>query len=260
MLTKTKQYLILIAKGFCMGAADIVPGVSGGTMAFILGIYQELIDAIVTLRWKFLLLLGTGVLSAVLVLSIPLEYALLSQPALVWSFFFGLVVASVVVVFKRVTAWTPTLVVATIFGALCAYIFVGLVPVDTPETPWFLILCGAVAISAMILPGISGSFLLVLLGKYEFILSAINTRDVLPIIYIGIGAVIGIVVFARVLKWVFARFHDITVAVLIGLMIGSLRKIWPFAYADQGQELHIVLLILLGAFTVFALEYFAQKQ
>ncbi len=267
MLTTTKQYLTLIAKGFCMGAADIVPGVSGGTMAFILGIYEELIGAIAQFGtkgfWKklhFLIPVGVGILSAIALLSLPLELLLTTQPTMVWSFFFGLVLASIVLVSRRIKKWSPRLMVSALFGVLVAYVIAGLVHVSTPESPWFLMLSGAIAICAMILPGISGAFLLVLLGKYEFILSAVNNRELMPIIYVGIGAIVGILVFSRALKWLFGHYHDLTVALLIGLMIGSLRKLWPFDYATEGEFGTVISAVIVGMALVTIIEYLAHRK
>lgn len=251
-----KDYLIIALKGVCMGSADIVPGVSGGTMAFILGIYEELIDSIRTigqpyflqavfrfrikdilliLNWPFLLALGLGILTAIFTLARGLEWMLENQPVYLWSFFFGLVLASIIAVNKRVKKWSPPLVGLLLLGALGAYVLVGAVPVQTPNDWWFLILSGAVAICAMILPGISGAFILVLLGKYQYVLGAVNgfldtfeLEYLFTIVLVGIGAVVGLVTFAQVLSWLFKRYHDGTVAVLIGLMLGSLRKVWPW--------------------------------
>jgi len=249
------EYLGLVARGVCMGAADIVPGVSGGTMAFILGIYEELIDAIrtlgrphfleavlkfrikdvlKTLNWEFLLAVATGIFIAIITLSHALESLLVNQPVFLWSFFFGLVLASVLVVSKRVKRWTPQLVIALMFGAVGAYVLVGLVPVQTPNDWWFLIISGAVASCALILPGISGAFLLVLLGKYQYVLGSVNDlragelNAAVPLILVAIGAVVGLVSFAQILGWLFKQYHDLTVSLLIGLMVGSLRKIWPW--------------------------------
>lgn len=287
MIHVAKRHLLLVLKGFCMGAADIVPGVSGGTMAFILGIYEELINAIrlfgqrkfwadivrgkfhhaFTLpKWGFLISVGSGIVMAGLLLAHPLEYLFEHHPVFVWSFFFGLVCASVLVVAARIKRWKPRHIVGLIFGVLVAYVIVGLVPVETPDAPWFLVLCGAIAICAMILPGISGAFLLVLLGKYEFVLSAVNNREVLPIIYIGIGAVVGIISFSQVLGWLFRKYHDPTVAILTGLMIGSLRKIWPWKVGEMNtlpvlddSTLTIVFLMIAGAALVGCIEYIAHK-
>ncbi|HMQ50655.1 MAG TPA: DUF368 domain-containing protein [Anaerolineae bacterium] len=243
------DYAGIAARGFAMGAADVVPGVSGGTMAFILGIYEELIESLrqplslkiirlalnfkikevlQAVNWQFLGSLGIGILAAIFTLASFLESALVNYPALVWSFFFGLVVASIFTVIKRVKRWGLLTYAAAIVGTIAAYITVGLVPIQTPEDAWFIFLSGFIAICAMILPGISGSFILVLLGKYQYILSAVTNRDFLTLIIFSLGCGIGLVTFAQVLGWLFKRYHDVTVAVLIGLMVGSLRKIWPW--------------------------------
>ncbi len=248
----TKRTLIdyagLVLRGFCMGASDVVPGVSGGTIAFILGIYEELIDSIKTIDlkliklllsfklkevfevvpWRFLLSILFGILLAVFSLARGLEWLLENQPQIVWSFFFGLVLASGITVSKRINRWSRGAVAAAIIAAVAAYFIVGLVPVSTPDALWSIFLSGMIAICAMILPGISGSFILVLLGKYQSILSAVNNRDILTLSVFAAGAAIGIVTFAQIVSWLFKRYHDITVAALMGLMLGSLRKLWPW--------------------------------
>ncbi|MCP4665291.1 MAG: DUF368 domain-containing protein [Deltaproteobacteria bacterium] len=257
---------LLVAKGFCMGASDLVPGVSGGTMALILGIYEELIDAIrsfdlkslgflATLRiraflksvsWQFLLTLGIGIFSAILTLAKVLTWLLQNQPVLIWSFFFGLIVASVVSVSRRVETWQFSTWSCLFGGIIGTYFLVGLVPVSTPNDPWYLFLSGAVAICAMILPGISGSFILVLLGKYQYVLEAVNNRDLFVLSLVAAGAFIGIVLFSRLLGWLLKRHHDLMVALLTGLMLGSLRKVWPWkatikSYVDgQGDVIPLV--------------------
>ena len=259
-----------------MGSADVVPGVSGGTMAFILGIYQELIESIRALgqpdfwnalirfrigkifqivNWRFLGALFAGIVLALVTLAPIIEWLLEHQPVFLWSFFFGLVLASVVVVSRRIDRWTPPLWLALALGALVAFIVVGLVPVQTPEAPWFLILSGILASSAMILPGISGSFILLLIGKYEFVINALNQRDVVSIGMVGVGAAIGLIVLSQILGWLFRRYHDMTVAVLAGFMLGSLRKIWPWkevveTYFDRhGVELPLIERNVLPALT-----------
>ena len=243
------EYAGLLGRGFAMGTADVVPGVSGGTMAFILGIYEELIDSIrtvgrkeflqplFTLRWKiafqvlnwpFLVAVLAGIGLAVLSFARILEWLLLNQPVYVWSFFFGLVLASVFAVKKRIKRWNATLLALLVAGTIAAFYLVGIVPVETPNDWWFLFFSGALAICAMILPGISGAFILLILGKYQYILTAVNDRDIMPIALVGAGAVVGLVSFAQVLGWLFKRYHDPTVALLIGLMLGSLRKVWPW--------------------------------
>lgn len=243
------DYVALLVKGFLMGSADVVPGVSGGTMAFITGIYEELlgsiravgrpnfINAVLKFRWKeifsilnwqFLLAIFSGIVVAVLTLAPLLERLLEEYPVLLWSFFFGLVAASVLVVSRRVKKWSIPLWLALAIGTVVAFWIVGLIPTQTPESWWFLMLSGAIAICAMILPGISGSFILVLLSKYEFFVSAVTELDIISLAFAGIGAVIGLVSFAQILSWLFKRYHDLTVALLTGLMVGSLRKIWPW--------------------------------
>lgn len=256
------DYLKLVLSGYLIGGANVVPGVSGGTMAFILGIFQELVAslrmagqpeffrALLSLRlreaWRlingnFLAAIMAGTLAAVITLAPGLEWMLVNQPVIIWSFFFGLVLASVLLIVVSIRRWTIGPAAALLLGAVGSYLIVGLVPVQTPETWWFLMLSGGLAICAMILPGISGSFLLVLLGKYEFFVRAVNTRDLVPIIWAGIGAAVGLVTFAQLLSWLFKRYHDLTMAVLTGFMLGSLRKVWPWketleTYVDRHGE------------------------
>lgn len=250
-----KEYGGITLRGICMGASDIVPGVSGGTMAFILGIYEELINSIKTLgdkefllavgtfkvkkvlqlfNWEFLFALALGILIAIVALAGILESLLHNQPVYVWSFFFGLVLASAFVVSKRIKQWNIGKFALLLLGALFGYILVGIVPLQTPNTWWFWMLTGAIVSCALILPGISGAFLLVLLGKYLDVLAAVNgvldgDFSQLPIlIFLALGAAIGLITFSQVLSWLFKGYHDLTVALLIGLMLGSLRKIWPW--------------------------------
>ena len=240
--------LLLFVKGICMGAADVVPGVSGGTMAFILGIYEELIRSIKSfdlkalnllgrfqvrplldhVAWRFMLALGAGILTAIFSLAKGLSWLLENEPVLIWSFFFGLVLASALTVSRRIENWRFSVWVCIPVGAVGAYLLVGIVPFETPKTAWFLFLSGALAICAMILPGISGSFVLVLLGKYHQVLQAVNQRDIATLATVATGAVIGIVAFSRFLEWLFRNWRDGTIAFLTGLMLGSLRKVWPW--------------------------------
>jgi putative membrane protein len=202
-----KDYIGLSLRGFLMGAADVVPGVSGGTMAFILGIYDELIDSIRAiipflkdllqlrwrqafndLPWRFLIALGLGIAVAILSLSRFMHWALENHPTPVYAVFLGLIVASVYVVRTRVKAWTPANLLMAVLSTLGAYILVGLTPTQTPEALWFIFLSGALAICAMILPGISGAFILVLLGKYQYILGALNQLNIPAILVFMAGA------------------------------------------------------------------------
>lgn len=297
------SYPVLAAKGFCMGAADVVPGVSGGTMAFMLGIYEELIRTIRSfdtgfvrllfgfriraalehVNWRFLLPLILGISGAIFSLAKLLSWVLQNHPVLIWSFFFGLILASVFTVSKHLHQWTPALIVWMLVGAAGIYFLVGLVPVDTPTAPWFLVISGAVAICAMILPGISGSFILVLMGKYQFVLDAVNNRDFLTLLLVATGAGIGLVSFARFLSWVLRKYHDATIAFLTGLMLGSLRKVWPWKKAlstvvtEDGSapsptlgnalpnvgttEVFLALgLMILGAAAIFILHHMARGK
>ena len=242
------NYLILGTKGFCMGAANVVPGVSGGTMALILGIYEELINAIRSLNlkflrliallkireaissvsWPFLLPVGLGVLLATLSLAKALSWLLHNYPVIVWSFFFGLILSSIFAVAKVIKEWRILTFIATGLGAIVAYFLFGLMPAATPDASWFIFLSGFLAICAMILPGVSGAYVLVLLGKFHYILEAINNKDLGTLLVLIAGALVGLLSFVRVIGWLLKRHHDLTMAILIGLMLGSLRKIWPW--------------------------------
>lgn len=246
----------------------MVPGVSGGTMAFILGIYEELIEAIKSfdlkslqlllacqfrrlldhISWKFLLAVGIGILTAIFTLAHILSWLLQNRPVFIWSFFFGLILASVVTVSRRVQTWQLSTWLCLAGGTIGSYFLVGLVPVSTPNAPWFLILCGAVAICAMILPGISGSFILLLLGKYQYVLEAVNQKDFLVLGLVAVGACGGIIAFSRLLGWLLKRYHDLMVAVLTGLMLGSLRKVWPWKETlESAADIHGRLVPLVQA-------------
>jgi len=231
-----------------MGSADTVPGVSGGTIAFIFGVYEELIFSIKKLTGEvlrlilqgkvrkaigetplqFLVPLGLGLVAAIATLAQVVSRLLDTQPVLVWSFFFGLLLASIFIIKKRVTVWNSKNYTVLALSALVAYVMVGLVPVQTPATLTAFFLSGMVAIMAMILPGVSGSFLLILLGKYEQVLGAVTNRDILVLGAVALGAAVGIAVFSRVLSWLFNNYHNVVVASLTGFMIGSLRKVWPW--------------------------------
>ena len=248
MERKLKDYLFLALKGMAMGAADVVPGVSGGTIAFIVGIYDELINSIKSINvhsikllftgkiaafWKAIngnflcsLLLGIGI--SVFSLAKLITYLLVHEPVLVWSFFFGLVLASTWFVSKDIKEWNWKTITSFILGALVAYYITVATPAETPTNLFFIFLCGAIAICAMILPGISGSFILVLLGKYFYIMEAVKTFNIPVMLVFICGAAIGITSFSRVLSFALRRFHDITISVLAGFMLGSLNKVWPW--------------------------------
>lgn len=239
------DYIGLSALGFAMG----LPGVSGSAMALILGIYEELVDAarsvldpqvikllirfkikkaLDLVPWKVILAVTSGIGLALLTTPYLFKWVLENYPSLIWAFFFGLVLASVFTVGKRVKTWNVARVLSVLVGAAGAYIFVGLVPVETPNTWWFLFLTGFLTMCAMVLPGVSGSFVLILLGKYYYLLSAVTNLDVISLLMVAVGAGVGGASFAQVLSWLFKHYHDMTVALLIGLLLGSLRKVWPW--------------------------------
>lgn len=243
-----KDYALLTLKGIGMGAADVVPGVSGGTIAFIVGIYEELIDSIKSINltslkmlcslkfsrfWKavngnFLLAILSGIGLSVFSLAKLITYLLVQEPVLVWSFFFGLVLASIWFVSREIAQWNAKTVIAFAAGAVAAYAITITTPAETSNDLWFIFLCGAIAICAMILPGISGSFILVLLGKYFFIMDAVKSLRISVLLVFAGGSVIGISLFSRALSYALHRFHDITIAILSGFMLGSLNKVWPW--------------------------------
>ena len=246
------QYLVITLKGMAMGAADVVPGVSGGTIAFISGIYEELLTSISSINlstfkllkskglkaaWKsingnFLIALLLGIFISVISLSKLISYLLENEPILVWSFFFGLVLASILFIGKQISKWNILTVVFLLIAAILAYYITTLEPlVSENSSPLFLFLAGALAICAMILPGISGAFILVLLGAYKPVLDAIHNKDFKLLAILAIGAVVGLLSFSKVLKWLFDHYRNLTLTVLTGFIIGSLNKIWPWKRA-----------------------------
>ncbi len=243
-----KEYLLITLKGMGMGAADVVPGVSGGTIAFITGIYQELIDSIKSVNFVTLKLLFTGKFKAfweavngtflisllfgigisVLSLAKGLKYLLDHQPILIWSFFFGLIIASAIYVAKEIKQWKVSTVLSLLAGTVIAYAITVITPAEANTSYGFIFLSGSIAICAMILPGISGSFILVLLGMYKFILGSVSEFN-LPVIAIFLmGAAIGIVIFSNILSWLLNKYYTQTIALLAGFMVGSLNKVWPW--------------------------------
>jgi len=297
------QYLVVTFKGMAMGAADVVPGVSGGTIAFISGIYEELITSInninlslfkvikekgIKTAWEqlngnFLLALFIGIGISVLSLAKLVSWLLENEPILIWSFFFGLVIASILVVGKQVKKWNLVTLFAMIAGAVLAYFITTLPPSDNVDSLPFLFLSGAIAVCAMILPGISGAFILVLLGSYKTIINAVHNLDIKIITVVGVGAIFGLLSFARLLKWMFNHYKNSTLALLTGFIIGSLNKIWPwkrvletktiaekvitidenispFAFDGDNQLLYALIAAVIGFSLIFILEKSASKK
>lgn len=300
---KITDYIFITLKGIAMGAADVVPGVSGGTIAFISGIYEELItsinninlDLFKTLKesgfkvfWEkangnFLLALFIGIFTSLFSLATLVSWLLENEPVLLWSFFFGLVTASVFFVGKEITAWNMKSVIALILGAGIAYYITTLPPNENIDSLPFMFLSGALAVCAMILPGISGAFILVLLGSYKTILEAVHERDIKIVVTVAVGAIFGLLSFARLLKWMFNHYKNITLALLTGFIIGSLNKIWPwkrvletkvfgdkkiiidtntspFSYEGDPQILYAIIAALVGFSLIFILEKTASKK
>ena len=301
-----KDYFLISLKGIAMGAADVVPGVSGGTIAFISGIYEELLGSISNINvgllatikkegvkkaWakvngNFLVSLLIGIAISIVSLAKLISSLLESHPILVWSFFFGLVLASVIYIVKQITNWNILTIVLLILGSFVAYKLTTLSPmVSENSSPFFLFFAGAVAICAMILPGISGAFILVLLGAYKQVLDAVNNRDLGKIVLVGAGAVVGLLIFSKVLKWLFSNYKNYTLAVLTGFIIGSLNKIWPwkkvisyrmnshgeqvpfnelsispFSYDGNPQIMQAIALALTGFTLILVLEKIAVKK
>ncbi|MFW5708235.1 MAG: DUF368 domain-containing protein, partial [Bacteroidota bacterium] len=243
-----KDYSLLTARGLAMGVADVIPGVSGGTIAFITGIYEELINSIksvnrqfftllfskgIAAAWKhingnFLLAVFSGVLLSIFSLASLITWLLDKHPKMVWAFFFGLIVASALHVGRTITKWNATTIISMLVGtAIAAWITIA-TPATTPQTMWFILISGSIAITAMILPGISGSFILLLLGKYEFILNAVKDLKIDVILVFAVGCVLGIISFSNIISWFFKKFLNATMALLTGFMLGSLNKLWPW--------------------------------
>lgn len=243
-----KQYIGLVFKGMGMGAADVIPGVSGGTIAFISGIYEELLDSIKSINYqsiklllnlkfkefaeainlKFLLSLFCGIGISIVSIANILKHLLETQPILIWSFFFGLIAASTILIGRKIKTKTIWNLLALLIGAAIAYFITASTPTETPNDLWFIFASGAIAICAMILPGISGAFILLLLGKYHYILSALSDLKIGIILVFIAGAFTGLLSFSNILSWLLKKYHDLTVAVLTGFMFGSLNKVWPW--------------------------------
>lgn len=243
-----RDYVMIMVKGLCMGAADVVPGVSGGTIAFITGIYDELLDSLkrctpaallmikkdgLVKTWhyingNFLLALFGGILISLKTLAAVVLIAMEAYPVLVWAFFTGLILASIYLLAKQQSAWGVRHWLALLIGAAVVVGISLLAPAQLPGHWWVLFLGGFVAICAMILPGISGSFILLLVGLYPVFLNAIRTFDILALASFGAGCICGLMVFSRFLSWLLHRYHSITLATLIGFLVGSLSVTWPW--------------------------------
>lgn len=303
-------------KGFAMGAANVIPGVSGGTIALLTGIFNELIEALnailsvsswkllikgeVKELWKnihgtFLLWLFVGVIVSVFSLAKLMEYVLAYHPIQTWAFFFGLIIVSAAFMLSDIKKWKTADTLWLVFGIALGAVICLLSPTQTTDASWFILICGAIAICTMILPGISGSFILVLFGKYEYIMSAISELNWPVLIMFGIGCVIGLAAFSKFLHWLIAHYERPTLITLIGFTLGSLVKVWPWsdkfsiataqllregqtaeearigveALVDIGTDLSTlinpqifsaIIWMLIGAVLVIALEWLGHKN
>lgn len=301
-----KEYIAVGFKGLAMGAADVVPGVSGGTIAFISGIYEELVASISNINfsllktlqkegfkvaWKqlngsFLAALFIGVLISILSLAKTIKYLLENEPILLWSFFFGLVMASIIFIGRQVEKWNYKLLLLAVFGAAFGYTITIVSSTSITEINYlFLVFAGAIASCAMILPGISGSYILLLMGVYPIVMTAITNRDVKIISAIGVGVVLGLLFFSKLLKWLFSKYKNEMLVVLTGIMFGSLNKVWPwkitvttylnshgetkplleqsispFSFDGDPQLMLSILLALSGFFIIIAMERVAKLK
>ena len=280
-----KEIILIFLKGLFMGSADIVPGVSGGTIALITGIYERLIYAISRIRFSFLkpllkanfsdfkeklieeidfelfipLILGIGI--AFITLAKVISYLLDTQTAYTFSFFLGLILASAYILYTRLENFNIRLIIISLIGIILSYIFVGLNPIAANHSLIVIFISGLIAICAMILPGISGSFLLLLLGQYQYMLNALNSRNLIEIFVFGIGAVIGILGFSKLLNYLLERYESATMAFLIGIMVGTLRlPIIKITSTIQGSWIPCISLALIAFVLIIVLEKKFKKE
>ncbi|GIM49383.1 DUF368 domain-containing protein [Capnocytophaga stomatis] len=298
------DYILISLKGMAMGAADVVPGVSGGTIAFISGIYEELIDSISKINlgafkilrkegfasfWKhingsFFLALFLGIGISVFSLAKGIKWLLANEPISVWSFFFGLMVACILFLAKSVEKWSLATILVMIVSFLAAYGITTLPPLGSHDGLIFLFFAGALAICAMILPGISGAFILVLLGAYDTVLTAVDEKNIKVLAVVAAGAVFGLLSFSKILKWLFEHHRNLTIASLTAFIVGSLNKVWPWkqvistkidahgkviplleksvlpsSYDGNPQVILAIVMALVGFFLLYGLEKWAGK-
>ncbi|MFA8301411.1 MAG: DUF368 domain-containing protein [Hyphomicrobiales bacterium] len=305
-----KEYISLLFKGIAMGAANVIPGVSGGTIALITGIFERIINSIKNIDLKaikllfsgqfkefakkidlyFLIAVFVGIFIAIVSLARLFDYLFTNYPVYIWSYFFGLVLASVYFVGKTIEKWKLSVWITFIIGALIAIGISLLNPAKENDSFIYLILCGVISICSMILPGLSGSFVLILMGNYQLVMiHAINNRDIMTLLPVAIGAVIGLIAFSHILSWVFKSYKDQTISILTGFILGSLSILWPWQkpvfltdatgniiykkgeqiiagydkYLPNGfnsQVIFAIILLIIGILSIYAIEKVASKQ
>lgn len=289
------SYLVLALKGVAMGAANVIPGVSGGTIAFMTGIYKELVDSLKSIDgnavrlfftgkfkefWKtingnFLLAVFAGVVISIFSLAKLMQYLLETHPIQIWSFFFGLILVSTAFIMKDLGKFSLKNVLSFIVGAAFGVFICIATPATTPDSMLFIFLCGAVTFCTMILPGISGSFILLLLGKYAFMLDAVGSVKVGILLVFALGAAVGLVCFSHFLSWLLKKYYNATLSMLCGLMCGSLLKVWPWKqtletgvdrplwpgqFAGDPQLASAIVWMLVGAALIAAITLAAKKS
>ncbi|MGB0981461.1 MAG: DUF368 domain-containing protein [Winogradskyella sp.] len=313
------DYLIITLKGIAMGAADVVPGVSGGTIAFISGIYEELIESIDKINlgvlkiwkqngfktaWKaingnFLLALFMGIAISILSLAKLIKWLLHNEAIILWAFFFGLVLASILFIAKQIKKWSAKIILAIIITSIISYFITLAEPFASPDSPFYLLFCGFIAIIAMILPGVSGAFILLILGAYQTAIDTINNlvegittlnfevfKDAfIKFLLLAVGAIVGLKVFSKALNWMFKHQKNLTLAILTGFMIGSLNKIWPWkavlktrinshgetvtlldksilpsSYNGDNQLVTAIIVVIIGFATIIILEQLGKQK
>ena len=268
-------------KGCCMGAADVVPGVSGGTMALLLGIYPELLASLAalsdkalwrdaaSLRWRpvldrvnirFLLPLSLGIGATMLGLARVVEAVLARWPLQLWSFFCGLILGSALVIGSNQVAWRPGRVLLVLASLAAAWLFMGLAPTVTPTVPWFLFLCGWLAVGAMLLPGVSGAWVMVMMGQYGPVLAAVNNRELDVVLVVLAGSMVGLLTVSKALLWLYRRWTQPMLAVLVGIMAGSVRRIWPWNTAAESAGAEAAPVFLGLSFPDFTPGYAASAE
>lgn len=282
------KYIVIYLKGMLMGIADLVPGVSGGTIALITGIYERLINAIAsanldTLKqifkgeivkvWRqidgwFLLAVFAGILTSIFLFASLLKILFTDYPVLTWSFFFGLIIASALLLLKKNWVANPLQCLFLILGTILGYVLSTQSLGYLPDGSVGIFIAGMIAISAMILPGISGSLILILLGKYQTLLNAVHDRNWVTLVFFGCGCVIGLMIFSRILKWLLAHFHNATIYTLAGLMLGTLFKVWPWKSNDTNllptthpePQMLLSILLMLAAYIFVWLLFKLDKK
>ncbi len=319
MQKSLKDYIVIAIKGLAMGAADVVPGVSGGTIAFISGIYEELIETInkidlqffkvwkkeglkqawITYNLSFIVALFSGIAISILSLAKLIKWLLFNEPLLLWAFFFGLVLASILYIGKQISTWNIKVFGSLLIASVLSYTITIVEPIASPDSNLYLLFCGFIAIIAMILPGVSGAFILLLLGAYQTFIDILNQlRDGLvkldfdllwgaisKIIFIAIGAILGLKLFSKILNWMFKNHKNVTLAVLTGFMIGSLNKLWPWKevlswrmnshdqkvplleksilpnqYVQDPQLINVIVFVCIGFVLILGLERIAANR